>query len=99
MLLELGDDPGQQVHRVDVVLLLAQVAGLAQALQVALDALGQQLHMVHVPRGVLGVVREARGLRHVARRALGERAQGHCAFRNGVVVIRQADGEGLEERM
>src|SRR5207249_12108280 len=76
VLLELLDDAGQEVDRVLVVLRLPQVAGLAQALQVGLDAVGQEPDVVQVAAGLRLVLRQARGLGRVADGAVDVGAPG-----------------------
>ena len=46
MLLELGDDAGEQVHRVRVLVLLGGLAAVTQAIEVRLDALGQEAEVL-----------------------------------------------------
>src|SRR6266571_1916702 len=99
VLLELLDDAGQEVDRVLVVLRLPQVAGLAQALQVGLDAVGQEPDVFQVAAGLRLVFRQARGLGRVADGAVDVGAQGDRPLRDLVVVVGQAHREGLEQRM
>ena len=81
MLLELGDDARHEVHRVLVVFRLAEVAGRAEALQVGLDAVGQEAYVVEVATRLLVVLREARDPGRVADRAVGPRPQGDLQSR------------------
>ena len=99
MLLELADDPCQQVDRVRIDLLLGDGARGAAFDQVLLDALGQQLDVLEVARRFLRVLGNFRACCDVARGAVGLGAQRDGALGDAVVVRREADGEGLEQRV
>ena len=90
---------GQQVDRVGVAVLFRDRARLAQARQVGLDALGEQLDVLEIARRLLRVLGQPRGLRDVAGGAVRLGAERDRALGEGVVVVGEADREGLEQRV
>src|SRR5688572_17513177 len=72
VLLELGDDAGEDVDGVGVAELLAERARLSYARQVALDPVGEEPHVVEIAAGLLRVLRQARHGGDVPRGAEGE---------------------------
>lgn len=56
MLLDLGDDGGEQVDGVGVAVLLCDAARLAQAPEIRLEALGEQADVLEVARRRLRVL-------------------------------------------
>jgi hypothetical protein len=66
VLLELADDPGHEIDRVDVGVFLGDAARVAHSLEVELDALGQEPDVLEIAGGVLRVFRQPRARRDVA---------------------------------